>query len=119
VADGWGGVRKGAGRKPKAITEIRAIAREDFGPQGQVALGRIAAIAADPRTPVQLAFAANVWVAEFCYGKAAQTNNNVNSGEMVVHVIYDDEENDNGREASAPATPAPGATAGEVIGAPV
>ena len=94
MADGWGGRRPGAGRKPKLTTVIRELSIDQANGDAQYALGLLASFMRDEKLDPRLRRECANDVMERVWGKATQTNRNENSGEMVIRVIYDDAETD-------------------------
>ena len=90
MADGRGGARPGAGRKPSRLREIKAKALEDAGGDAMEALGFIISVMHDPKAPLRLRVDCAKDVADRVFGKATQRNENVNSGEQDLYIHWDD-----------------------------
>jgi len=92
MADGRGGARPGAGRKPKAIREIRNRAIEEAGENARYAMGLFISVMENPKQPMRLRLDCAKEVADRVFGKATQRNENVNDGDLriiIEHVSQD------------------------------
>ena len=72
MADGWGGKRRGSGRKPKLTTEIRELALEQAGGDAEYALGLVVNIMRDEDQPIDRRMAASLVVMDRVWGKPTQ-----------------------------------------------
>ena len=88
MADGRGGARRGAGRKPKEITEIRNKALVDASEDAAYALGYIISLLQDDKTPKGLRADCAKEVMDRVWGKATQRNENVNEGDVNLVIEY-------------------------------
>ena len=89
MADGWGGKRKGAGRKTNLVRAIRELALEEAEGDAQYALGLMVNIMRDEEQPIERRMAAGTIVMDRKWGKPAQTNKNEESGELIIRVVRD------------------------------
>ena len=74
MANGHGGRRPGAGRKPNAIQAIRKQALEDAGGDAERALAFIIAILDDEAQPIRLRKECAIEVMDRVWGKSKQTS---------------------------------------------
>ena len=74
MANGHGGHRPGAGRKPDAIQAIRKRALEDAGGDAERALAFIIAILDDEAQPIRLRKECAIEVMDRVWGKSKQTS---------------------------------------------
>ena len=88
--NGWGGTRRGAGRKPSAITEARAVAAHEAIGDAEFALGLLIHWMRDTKKKDVFRKACAIEVMDRVWGKATQRNENANTGEMRVLVEYAD-----------------------------
>jgi hypothetical protein len=103
---GWGGKRPGAGRKPNAAKAILAKTIEEAGEDAKAALGLLVMFYNDPNADPRLRRDCANDVMDRVWGKPTQRNENENSGEMIIRVVYDDPETD---------TPTPSAHGADAI----
>jgi hypothetical protein len=88
VADGWGGKRRGAGRKVSLVTEIREKAITDAGGDAEYALGLIVSYMRDPVLPPLFRKACAELVMDRVWGRSVQPNVNENRGKVIVEWVY-------------------------------
>lgn len=88
MADGWGGKRPGAGRKPKAVTELRRQALDNAGGDAEQAFAFIIDTMKNPRAPLQTRLACAQIITDRVWGKPTQRNENQNSGDLRVIIEH-------------------------------
>jgi len=72
MANGHGGRRPGAGRKPKLSTEIRTRALREANGDAEFALGLLVAVLRDNKVDLGLRWAAGIEIMDRVWGKARQ-----------------------------------------------
>lgn len=72
MANGHGGRRPGAGRKPKAITTLRKLALENAGSDAERALAFVVSVMDNSKQPVRMRYAAAVEIMDRVWGRSTQ-----------------------------------------------
>lgn len=104
MADGHGGARSGAGRKPKAVTNMRRQALEAAGADAERAFAFVIDRMEDPKAGDAVRLACAQIIMDRVWGKPTQRNENNESGELLVRVVYEDDNSQTGTAAPSPAS---------------
>ena len=103
MANGHGGRRPRAGRKPKLTTTIKERALKEANGDAEYALGLVIALMKDESLDMPIRYAAALETMDRVWGKAVQQANVKQSGAVLLRLVHDRDS----RASSARAEDAP------------